>query len=81
MQLTQRRLGHASRYGTVREAARRIFAEEGVYGFFRGSSARILKRMLGSAVTWMIFEETVVRYDRMLRERWDTKSMAQEGLQ
>lgn len=67
MQLTQRNIQGGMRYGTVRQAARRVFDEEGVYGFFRGASARVLKRMLGSAVTWMIFEEMVVRYDRLLR--------------
>lgn len=73
MQLTQRTLGNTSRYGTIREAARRIFAEEGFYGFFRGASARILKRMLGSAVTWMIFEETVLRYEHLLHRLGNKK--------
>lgn len=68
MQLTQRHVPGGMRYGTVRAAARRIFNEEGFYGFFRGASARVLKRMLGSAVTWMIFEETVVRYDHFLSD-------------
>lgn len=67
MQLTQRHVTGANRYGTVRESARRIFAEEGMYGFFRGSSARVLKRMLGSALTWMLYEELVTYYQRVLR--------------
>lgn len=75
MQLSQQTYGQVSRYSTVREAARRIFNEEGLYGFFRGSSARILKRMLGSAITWMIFEETVVFYDRLLHSRREKKDL------
>ncbi len=69
MQLTQRHIKGANRYGTVRESARRIFAEEGMYGFFRGSSARVLKRMLGSALTWMLYEELVTYYQRMLKSK------------
>lgn len=75
MQLTQRHLAGANRYGTVREAARRIFLEEGAYGFFRGSSARVLKRMLGSAVTWMVYEEMVTIYMKVL----DTEKEISEG--
>ena len=69
MQLTQRHLSGGRKYGTVREAARRIFNEEGIYGFFRGSSARVIKRMLGSAVTWMVFEEMVTKYHALLRSQ------------
>lgn len=69
MQLTQRHLGGGKKYGTVREAARRIFNEEGIYGFFRGSSARVIKRMLGSAVTWMVFEEMVTIYHALLKSQ------------
>lgn len=51
----------------IRETIRAVYAEAGVSGFFRGASPRFLKRMLGSAVTWMVFEETVSLYERALQ--------------
>lgn len=58
MQLSQKNPdGSSTRYSGVFEATKRVFNEEGFYGFFRGSSPRFLKRILGSAITWMVFEE------------------------
>lgn len=69
MQLSQKSLdGTPSRYRTVAEATRRVFNEEGFYGFFRGSSPRFLKRILGSAITWMVFEECSTLYNNILNK-------------
>lgn len=51
---------------TLGQTIRTVFAEEGLIGFFRGASPRFLKRCLGSAITWMIFEETVRIYGALL---------------
>lgn len=68
MQLTPRAPdGSIGRYSSVAEATRRVFAEEGLYGFFRGSSPRFFKRILGSAITWMVFEDTTAFYTKLLR--------------
>lgn len=68
MQLSMRHVdGTPSRYRNVWEAARRLFNEEGLYAFFRGSSPRFLKRILGSAITWMVFEEANTIYSALLR--------------
>ena len=69
MQLSQKSLdGTPTRYSSVFEATRRVFNEEGFYGFFRGSSPRFLKRILGSAITWMIFEECNNFYAALLNK-------------
>lgn len=82
MQLSQQSLapedassGAGKRYGSVIKAATRIFNEEGIYGFFRGSSPRFLKRMLGSAISWMIFEEIVGVYERILGSKQGAQSI------
>lgn len=70
MQLSQKFAdGSPSRYSGVTEATRRVFNEEGFYGFFRGSSPRFLKRILGSAITWMVFEECNNFYGSVWHER------------
>ncbi|KAK4538650.1 hypothetical protein CDCA_CDCA19G4675 [Cyanidium caldarium] len=66
MQLARHWHGQRDRYATVRSTARSIWREEGWFGFFRGSAPRVLKRCLGSAITWMIYEEAVVAVDRLL---------------
>ena len=37
----------------------RIYAEDGLSGFFRGLAPRIIKRSLSNACGWMIFEQLV----------------------
>lgn len=70
MQLSQKSMdGTPNRYGNVIEATRRVFNEEGIYGFFRGASPRFMKRILGSAITWMVFEETTSFYSNLLKHR------------
>jgi hypothetical protein len=56
---------------SVTETVRAVYAEAGVAGFFRGTYPRFLKRMLGSAITWMIFEETVKVYAALLPAKAD----------
>eukprot|EP00172_Hildenbrandia_rubra_P004177 Plantae.Rhodophyta-Hildenbrandia_rubra.ctg7962.p2 GENE.Plantae.Rhodophyta-Hildenbrandia_rubra.ctg7962~~Plantae.Rhodophyta-Hildenbrandia_rubra.ctg7962.p2 ORF type:complete len:373 (-),score=46.32 Plantae.Rhodophyta-Hildenbrandia_rubra.ctg7962:1318-2436(-) len=73
MQLSRHTIGRHDRYASVRQTAYRVFKEEGLYGFFRGASPRFLKRCLGSAITWMIYEETVMFYERMLQARDDDR--------
>lgn len=69
MQLSMRHSdGTPSRYSNVWEATRRLFNEEGLYAFFRGSSPRFLKRILGSAITWMVFEEANTLYSNILKK-------------
>lgn len=69
MQLSMRNAdGTPSRYSNFWEASRRLFNEEGLYAFFRGSSPRFLKRILGSAITWMVFEEANTFYNSVLRK-------------
>ena len=69
MQLSRHTIGRQDKYASVRATAYRIFKEEGIYGFFRGASPRFLKRCLGSAITWAIYEEIVVQYERILQSR------------
>uniref|UniRef100_A0A7S0T7P7 Solute carrier family 25 member 38 homolog n=1 Tax=Erythrolobus madagascarensis TaxID=708628 RepID=A0A7S0T7P7_9RHOD len=68
MQLSRHKHGRNDKYATVRQATTRVFKEEGLYGFFRGASPRFWKRCLGSAVTWMIYEETVTFYETLLEK-------------
>lgn len=69
MQLSQKTTdGSPSRYRTLTEATRRVFNEEGVYGFFRGASPRFMKRILGSAITWMVFEEANAFYTNLIKQ-------------
>jgi solute carrier family 25, member 38 len=56
-------------YRTVTQTVRTVMREEGVYGFFRGAYPRFLKRILGSAITWMVYEEIVRVYDNVISER------------
>jgi hypothetical protein len=37
----------------------RIYAEDGVKGYFRGLVPRVIKRSLSNAFGWMIFEQLV----------------------
>lgn len=70
MQLSQRSAdGTPSRYNTVSEATRRVFNEEGFYGFFRGASPRFIKRILGSAIVWMVFEEVNAFFSKIVDQR------------
>lgn len=74
MQLSQRNAdGSPSRYSSVGGALRRLFNEEGFYAFFRGSSPRFLKRILGSAITWMVFEEASGFYCRLFKKEEKAK--------
>lgn len=74
MQLSQRNAdGSPTRYSSVGGALRRLFNEEGFYAFFRGSSPRFLKRILGSAITWMIFEEANGFYCRLFKKEEKSK--------
>lgn len=66
MQLARHVAADRDQYATVRMAIRRIWREEGIFGFFRGAAPRILKRCLGSAITWMIYEEVVGMMDKLL---------------
>lgn len=67
MQLSQHALrGAPNRYGGLFEGISRVFREEGVYGFFRGAYPRFLKRILGSAITWMGFEAATQQYTKLL---------------
>jgi hypothetical protein len=56
-------------YRTVGETIRTVMQEEGLYGFFRGAYPRFLKRILGSAITWMVYEEIVRVYDTIISEK------------
>lgn len=68
LQLSQSNVeGCPNRYGGTWEATRRLFNEEGLYAFFRGSSPRFFKRILGSAITWMVFEEAQSFYTSLLK--------------
>lgn len=70
MQLSQSGVdGSPNRYAGAWEATRRLFNEEGLYAFFRGSSPRFFKRILGSAITWMVFEEATSFYNNLLKGR------------
>lgn len=72
MQLSQRsKDGSPTRYRSISEAMRRVFNEEGFYGFFRGSSPRFFKRIFGSAITWMVFEEISPYYRKLLTRQKD----------
>uniref|UniRef100_A0A7S0ZBV8 Solute carrier family 25 member 38 homolog n=1 Tax=Timspurckia oligopyrenoides TaxID=708627 RepID=A0A7S0ZBV8_9RHOD len=73
MQLSRHKPGRNDKYATVRQTLSRVFREEGLYGFFRGASPRFWKRCLGSAITWMIYEETVYFYESLLQVRSDNK--------
>lgn len=69
MQLSRHKRGRKDKFPTAWVTMRRMFNEEGLYGFFRGSSPRFAKRCLGSAITWTIYEETVYFYDNLLGKR------------
>lgn len=67
MQLSQHALrGAPKRYGGLIEGASRVFREEGIYGYFRGAYPRFLKRILGSAITWMGFEAATQQYTKLM---------------
>lgn len=67
MQLSQHALrGAPNRYGGLIEGASRVFREEGIYGYFRGAYPRFLKRILGSAITWMGFEAATQQYTKLM---------------
>lgn len=61
--------GSPARYSSFNDAVSRIFHEEGFYGFFRGSSPRFFKRIFGSAITWMVFEECNNFYAVFLKKK------------
>jgi Mitochondrial carrier protein len=56
-------------YRTAGETIRTVMREEGLHGFFRGAYPRFLKRILGSAITWMVYEEIVRVYDTIISEK------------
>mmetsp|Transcript_6365 Transcript_6365/g.19244 ORF Transcript_6365/g.19244 Transcript_6365/m.19244 type:complete len:315 (+) Transcript_6365:115-1059(+) len=68
MQASRHSLGKQDKYATVPATVRRIFNEEGVYGFFRGGWPRFIKRCLGSAISWTIYEYMVSFYDVRLNK-------------
>jgi len=74
MQLSRHKPMYNDKYGSAWQTMKRMFNEEGLYGFFRGSSPRFVKRCLGSAITWTIYEETVLFYDKLLRRRPSRKT-------
>ena len=46
-------------YPSTLAAARRVLADEGPAGFFRGMFPRLMRKTLSSAMTWAIYEEVV----------------------
>lgn len=66
MQLSRHTAGRKDKFPNAWVTMSRMFNEEGLFCFFRGSSPRFAKRCLGSAVTWMIYEETVAFYSNVL---------------
>ncbi|PXF48532.1 Solute carrier family 25 member 38 [Gracilariopsis chorda] len=69
-QLSLKAMGSGpTRYSGFIDGVSRIFNEEGIYGFFRGSSPRFFKRILGSAITWMVFEECNNFYASLLKRK------------
>eukprot|EP00178_Gracilaria_changii_P004510 TRINITY_DN1729_c0_g1_i1.p2 TRINITY_DN1729_c0_g1~~TRINITY_DN1729_c0_g1_i1.p2 ORF type:complete len:351 (+),score=39.05 TRINITY_DN1729_c0_g1_i1:396-1448(+) len=69
IQLSKGAPGASSRYSGFVDAVHRTWAEEGVYGFFRGSLPRFVKRIMGAAITWMVFEECNSFYAALLTEK------------
>jgi solute carrier family 25, member 38 len=61
-------LGPEERRPNVSATIRAVLKEAGVRGFFRGAYPRFLKRMLGGAITWMVYEEAVSFYARIFPE-------------
>ena len=52
--------GRLSARSLVHEA-RHVLATEGGRGFFTGTAARVVKRSIGTAVTWTLFEQFKIK--------------------
>ncbi|KAG0185983.1 hypothetical protein DFQ28_008479 [Apophysomyces sp. BC1034] len=46
-------------YKYLIQAARKVFREEGIMGFFDGISVRLIRKPLNSAISWAIYEEVL----------------------
>lgn len=68
MQLKTYSINQMNQNASILKIIHYIYQEEGLSGFFRGASPRFLKRCLGSAITWMIYEEFVAIFDKLLSE-------------
>ncbi|KAF9971758.1 hypothetical protein BGZ73_005211 [Actinomortierella ambigua] len=51
-----------SDYKNVLHAARKVFLEEGMIGFFDGILVRTIRKSVHSAITWTVYEEVVRWY-------------------
>ncbi|KAG0237252.1 hypothetical protein BGW42_001519 [Actinomortierella wolfii] len=60
-----------SDYKNVFQAARKVFLEEGMVGFFDGILVRTIRKSVHSAITWTVYEEVV---------RWYTARRADQHL-
>eukprot|EP00871_Galdieria_phlegrea_P004641 jgi/Galph1/5178/GphlegSOOS_G3829.1 len=69
MQLRMYSADSSKNHITIFQIVKSIYKEEGITGFFRGASPRFLKRCLGSAITWMMYEEFVEIFDQLLSEK------------
>ncbi|KAI0565488.1 Mitochondrial carrier [Gracilaria domingensis] len=69
IQLSTGARGAPSRYSGFVDAVHRTWAEEGAFGFFRGSVPRFVKRIMGAAITWMVFEECNTFYATLLTDK------------
>jgi solute carrier family 25 protein 38 len=74
MQLRVYAINQAQRKASILETISLIYREEGLSGFFRGALPRFFKRCLGSAITWMIYEEFVSIFDKLLSEKTQRQS-------
>ncbi|GJQ10941.1 hypothetical protein GpartN1_g2735.t1 [Galdieria partita] len=74
MQLRAYSVNRKQQNASIMEVIHSVYREDGLGGFFRGASPRFLKRCLGSAITWMIYEEFVTIFDKLLSERTQRQS-------
>ncbi|GJD10100.1 Solute carrier family 25 member 38 [Galdieria sulphuraria] len=74
MQLRAYSINRSQQDASTIEVIHTIYREDGIVGFFRGASPRFLKRCLGSAITWMIYEEFVAIFDKLLNEKTQRQS-------
>jgi len=56
------------RYGNTIQAAKKMFAEEGVRSFFDGLGIRIARKAMSSALAWTVYEELIRRAERGWKE-------------
>ncbi|KAL0078037.1 mitochondrial carrier domain-containing protein [Phycomyces blakesleeanus] len=57
-------------YKHLVQAARKVFKEEGLVGFFDGISVRLIRKPLNSAISWAIYEEVI---------RWNDAKLIQDN--